>query len=220
MASAPETVHPETARLEARADRARETGAIYGLLARLYRREPDRQLVDDLRDPGVLRNLVEAGMAIDEEEFLAPPADLVAESLARDYTVLFFSPDSRIPLNESVHRPEDGSLLGESTVEVGRLIRSLGISIDERWSGLPDHLSIELEIMQRLAETEAVHRASHRTEVAETCAARQRSFLNDHLAAWVPGLCDTIEAQASTVFYQALARLTRAFIQQQLSESD
>jgi TorA maturation chaperone TorD len=201
-----------TAPRESEAESARRRGSIYGLLARFFRREPDARVVGGLREPGVFESLVEAGMCLDRAELIEPPVPDVVETLAADYTALFLAPSTRIPLNESVHRPEDGSLLGESTLQVKECLRTLGLRIDERWGDLPDHLSIELEIMQWLAEGEADHRGSAAPEVANELAVRQEAFLDGHLVRWVPDLCDRIEARAVTRFYGEVARVTRAFV--------
>jgi TorA maturation chaperone TorD len=161
----------------------------------------------------VFKKLVEAGMDLDEEELFGPPAAEVAERLASDYTTLFISPGDRILLYESIHREEDGSLMGESTVQVEGLISSLGLTIDDRWTDLPDHLSIELELMQKLAGAEAGFWDGSDVASATDCGARQQALLNDHIAAWVPTLFDAIEFHANTAFYRAVARLTRKFIE-------
>jgi TorA maturation chaperone TorD len=200
--------------------RARQRSLTYGLLACFFRREPDRELAQYLRNPGVFPHLVEAGMDLDPEELLAPPLHRVADTLADDYSALFVSPAERIVLNESVHRPEEGALMGKATVLVKELIRSLGLILDEGWTDLPDHLSVELEIMQDLADTEADTIGRNDTGLVAECRARQVAFLRDHLGKWVPGVCDEMRARAKTSFYRELARLTKSFILEEMGLAD
>lgn len=202
----------ETVTPSVRARGAQARAAIYGFLSRLYRNEPDHLLVDHLRNPDVLRHLVNAGLDLNGEEWLESSAEHVAEVLADDYTRLFLVPGNRIVLNESAHRQEDGSLMGHWTAQVRRLIDSLGFSINNEWSILPDHISIELELMQRLAYAEALFWETDSSASGLESRERQRTFVRDHLAVWVPGLCEAIETRAKTAFYRALARLTRLFI--------
>jgi len=199
-----------------RARRVRERGAIYGLLACLYRREPNRDLISELRRPDVYRQLVGAGMELDADELLAPAIEQVVTRLGEDYAALFIAPGTRIPLNESVHREGEGSFMGNSTIHVRRFIRSLGMNIDARWTEFADHLAIEFEIMQRLADAEADGCERKDADLAADCAARQRTLLDEHISQWVPGLCDAIERGAGSTFYRELARLTRSFVEREI----
>ena len=42
---------------------------------------------------------------------------------------------------------------------------------------------------------------------------KQKSFLERHLAAWVPALTRNVEEQSQTRFYQELAAATRLFVE-------
>jgi TorA maturation chaperone TorD len=203
-------VDVETA--NSKASQARLRSTIYGFLARLFRREPGMQLVEYLRTPEGYRSLREAGMDLGREELFESPAEQLAESLAGDYRALFTSPGDRIALNESIHGGEDGCFMGESTIRVGEFIKSLGLTIEENWTDFPDHISVEFELMERLAEAEASLRDKNDSGMADQCSSRQQAFLSDHIGKWVPQLCDSIEARARTPFYRQLARLTKTFI--------
>ncbi len=196
---------------------ARRRASVYGLLARLYRREPDSALVGALRSPPVFESLVAAGMYLDRKELSDSPASSVAATLAADYTDLFIAPYCKFRLNESIQRPAEGALMGRSAVQVKQFIRSLGLATDDAWMDFPDHIAVELEVLHRLAATEARLWDAEDRDAVAFCRARQRDFLNDHLAAWVPELCDRIAASARTAFYRELARLTASFLRTQMT---
>jgi TorA maturation chaperone TorD len=203
------------ARTDGRAREARWRAFICGFLSRSFRREPDRRFVEDLRKPEVIEALVAVGMKLDRDELLGGPAEAVGGKLAEDYTQLFLVPGDRISLNESVHRGEEGSLLGESTVQVERFIRALGLHLDESWTELPDHLAIEFEVMRRMAGREADLWEGEDREAASRCIAQQTAFLDEHINPWVPRICAAIELRTGTVFYRELARMTAALIREE-----
>jgi TorA maturation chaperone TorD len=194
---------------------ALERSSIYRLLSFLYRRAPTADLVRHIRRPEVFAILAEAGMALDENEWLADSPAEIAEKLAVDYTALFIAGNNCTPLNESIHRGGSGTYWGDSTVEVKTFIESLGIRINDNWDGLHDHLSVEFEIMMILAEQEGIVLKDGDSDTVETCKELQTSFFTSHLARWVPSLCDGIASRATTSFYRELARTTQLFMVQE-----
>ncbi|MGD2088864.1 MAG: molecular chaperone TorD family protein [Candidatus Aminicenantes bacterium] len=195
------------------AETALQRSAIYGLLSLLYRAEPDVNLVSRLREQNILDHLVEAGMALDKQEFTAAPIEEVRENLAIDYTSLFIaSTDQRISLNESIYHQQEGFFWGHSTVAVNDFIRSLGMTIDSDWTGFPDHISVEFEVMKKLVECEQVALEQNNRDRAKKCQKLQREFINSHISLWVPQVCERIIHQAQTSFYKELAALTKDFV--------
>ena len=74
---------------------ATERSELYGLLARLFRNEPDRELLTQLRSPD-LRNLLGA-IGIDlGEEFFDRSVEEIHDKLAVEYTFLFLGPGKHI----------------------------------------------------------------------------------------------------------------------------
>ena len=188
---------------------------IYGLLATIFRAEPSAALVHELRGPQISEVLDEMDVELGEGFHHAPPP-LVADALAEEFTRLFIGPGRHISAHESVFAEVDGgcgSLWGRSTVEVKRFIEATGLVYDPEFSGLPDHASVELELMQRLAEWEAERWRSRDRITAEYCLDVQRRFLDEHLLAWMPGFCDAVIAEAEIPFYRSMAVLCKNFLQ-------
>jgi TorA maturation chaperone TorD len=169
-----------------------------------------------MKDPEFLDTLAELGVRF-EDDFLERPEEELAEDLAEEYAHLFLGPGKHISPHESVHHERDGGdwgqLWGRSTVEVKKFIESTGLSYDSSYTGMPDHISVELEFMEALARHEEQAWSEDDEEEAFRCLAMERRFLEEHLNRWVPAFCDKVTAAAELSFYRELAGLTRRFIE-------
>ena len=75
-----------------------------------------------------------------------------------------------------------------------------------------DHIAVELEFMHFLCAREIEALSRQDSDEAQGLRAKQRHFLEKHLAAWVPQFTITVETHAHTLFYRNLAVVTRLFI--------
>ena len=197
------------------AESARFRSNIYGLLATVFRQEPSEALITELRDPrlsGVISDLcVDLG-----EVFYSTPENELRETLGLEFTRLFVGPDSHISAHESVFAEMDsgiGGLWGVRTVEVKNFIETTGLDYNPEFTGVPDHISVELEFMQRLTEWEADKWNQDDRENAEYCQSIQRMFLEQHLLPWAPQFCDVVIAQAEIPFYRAMSELAKNYLE-------
>lgn len=183
---------------------------LYGLLGRVFRAEVDAVLLRELRTPAVAGAL-RAAAGVDMATLLPGGDDQgLLDDMAREYCRLFllgFSP------HESVQRGE-GQLWGNYTTEVQELMDELGLAPSGERSLVPDHLAIELEIMQHLTEAEAnaISVAGPDDPTVTAVRNRQQAFLRDHLMKWVPAFLGTIERSAQQPFYAAVANLAVGFL--------
>ena len=195
---------------------AKHRGRIYGLLTAIYGGEPTPDHLKQMKDPEFLDTLAELGVRF-EDDFLERPEEELAEDLAEEYAHLFLGPGKHISPHESVHHERDGGdwgqLWGRSTVEVKKFIESTGLSYDSSYTGMPDHISVELEFMEALARHEEQAWSEDDEEDAFRCLDMERRFLEEHLNRWVPAFCDKITAAAELSFYRELAGLTKRFIE-------
>lgn len=191
---------------------ARQRSSVYGLLALFFRREPDEDIVRFLRQPEVLRGLEEAGLALNVNELCDGPIETVIQKLRTEYTRLFIGPGKHVSLNESVHRDSEGLLLGKTTVAVKGFIEAMGLDLDVEWSGLPDHISVELELMQRLTDHEAELWIENDLDSVRRCIGTEREFMQRHLLQWVPCLCKKVLDQNPLSLYHEISQLTRKFV--------
>ena len=195
---------------------ARQRSSVYGLLALFYRREPDEDLIRFLRQPEILRGLAEAGLTLNvfakSNELCDGPIEAVIQRLETEYTRLFIGPGKHVSLNESVHRDSEGLLFGKSTVAVKGFIEAIGLDLDLEWSGLPDHISVEMELMQRLTDYEARLWIEYDLDSVRQCVGTEQEFLQRHILQWVPCLCNKILDQNPMSFYREINKLTLKFI--------
>ncbi len=198
-----------------RAETAAQRSRVYGLLAALYRREVNAELLALLKEPRLAGLLGELGIGW-ERVLSDQPAEAILEDLATEYARLFLGPGKHISPHESVQRTDgeggNGQLWGEATVEVKRLIEGVGLRYDEGYNGLPDHISVELEFMEALTRREEEAWAEGDEKTAASCRELQRKFLADHVLRWVPRFCEKVREAATNMFYRDLANMTERFM--------
>jgi len=200
---------------EGLASSAKSRSEIYGLLATVFREEPSAAFVKELRGPGLSRIFSDMDVELGER-FYNEPEPAVVEDLALEFDRLFIGPGRHISAHESIFAEIDGNsggLWGKTTVEVKKFIETTGLDYDPRFTGIPDHVSVELEFMQRLSEWEADKWVQEDRKSAEYCRTVQRMFLERHLLRWVSQFCDAVMAQAELPFYRAMAELTRNYME-------
>ena len=197
------------------AESARFRSNIYGLLATVFRQEPSEALITELRDPRLSGVISDLGVDLGEVFYSTPEKEL-KEALGLEFTRLFIGPDSHISAHESVFAEMDsgmGGLWGARTVEVKKFIETTGLDYKPEFTGVPDHISVELEFMQRLTEWEADKWNQDDRENAEYCQSIQRMFLEQHLLPWAPQFCDVVIAQAEIPFYRAMSELAKNYLE-------
>ncbi len=200
---------------EIQSAKAAGRSSIYGLLATIFREAPTEALIGELQSPAYQETLTGLGLTLGERFNETAPADLIGD-LAREYTQLFIGPGPRISPHESIHVEIDGAqggLWGKRTVEVKKFIESTGLEYDPSFSGLPDHISAELELMQKLGEREAEAWDQGDEKVATWFGNVQRRFYSEHLTAWVPAFCDKVIERAELPFYSEFAKVIQGFLE-------
>ena len=155
------------------------------------------------------------------DEFFARAPDDLLDDLAIEYTALFLGPGGHVSPYASVYLDGDhGSLMGPTTSWVQDFITAAGFDYREDYHGLPDHIAVELELMRRMAESEAEAGDESDFDRASKCHRIQRAFIDNHLALWVPRFCDEVIAVADLPFYRELAKVTRDFINDEVASAD
>lgn len=173
---------------------------IYALLASLFRQPPGQELLDLIAsieldpasNPGMYRGWQFLQLAARQ----ANP-----RKAAQEYLPLF------IGIGQGEVTPFaswylTGSLMEAPLIELRKDLRLLGFERAEHAKEPEDHVAALCEIMAFLLEQGAT-------------PARQATFFNRHLAAWVQPLCQDIQKAPSAVFYQAVALLAQAFFEQE-----
>jgi len=156
------------------------------------------------------------GMELNNGFFKKPEKELL-ENLAVEYAYLFLGPGKHISPHESVHHKKEGGqsgqLWGELTAEVKRIIESSGLEYKSEFTGMPDHISVELEFMQHVVQRETQAWEADDDKTALLCLKNEKIFVDEHLFRWIPEFCEKVIKTAESPFYREMARLTRSFIE-------
>lgn len=202
---------------------AERRAGVYGIIAAVYARPADRQLLEILGGwrfpeemfsrqnvPALLKTGLNALEAWFQEKGQQSSQELT-EILAPEFTRLFRGIDRRAsppPPYESVY-VDGGRLYGPSTGKVGAKLEQFGLKAET--GEPPDHISLELELMRFLCTSEAAAWREH--EQAAEWLREQSSFLNEHLLNWVPSFCDNVRKSDKTAFYKAFAGITEGWLE-------
>jgi TorA maturation chaperone TorD len=140
-------------------------------------------------------------------------ADL--EAFKVEFSRLFVGPYqlSAAPYG-SVYLESERKMMGNSTLDVRNRYRDAGLDTVKTFKDAPDHISVELEFMYYLIFKEIEAFGNSDIETAIGFIQRQKSFLEDHLIAWVPEFADSITENAENPFYLNLAKATEAFLKE------
>lgn len=188
---------------------------LYGLLATVYRQELTSDLLQKIKDPQFQGVLSELG-ADWSGDSSGKSEEEILEALAVEYAMLFLGPGKHISPHESVHhRLEDGQwgqLWGDSTVEVKKFIETVGFSYESEFTGMPDHISAELEFMERVTDREGQAWKENDEKAALYCRKIEKKFIEEHLLKWVPQFCDKVTEAAELPFYRDMASWTKHFL--------
>ncbi len=194
-----------------------EVSNLYGFLAAVFREEVSEHFLAQLRSPKLRETLTDAGIKLDDP-LLQGPDEEVLRDLAVEFAALFLGPGEHISPHESVHLPQGGYLWGPETVTVRKFVNALGFDYADEFSGMPDHVSVELELMAELTRRESVAWEQGDTDGAANSLAYQSQFMAEHLAKWVPTFCSEITKIAGLSFYRDMARLTMDFLESEQTD--
>ena len=192
----------------------------YGMLARLYRKEVD---LDVLRELQGMRFPTATGNAkVDEGyhllyDYLRGAWDDSVTELAIDYVRTFIGHGvngySAAYPYESVYTSERRLMMQEARAEVLKTLRENSLKRGN-WTEGEDHVALELEFMQRMAMRTAAALREGREDEAVRHVRTQRTFAQEHLLNWLPLLTGDMRLFARTMFYQGLAQLTMGYVEE------
>ena len=195
---------------------AEHRSSIYGFLAAVYRQELTSELLQQMKAQQFQEVLSNLGVKLNNGFFQNSEKELL-ENLAIEYTRLFVGPGKHIPPYESVHHKKEGvqsgQLWGELTGEVKNIIEFSGLKYKSEYTGMPDHISVELEFMQHVVQREAQAWQADDDETALRCLKNEKKFVDEHLLGWIPDFCQKVSKAAEMPFYREMAGLTRSFIE-------
>jgi len=204
---------------------AAQRSVVYALLARIYRMEPDLDLIRYLKQPEVQSVFQELHCSFGDD-FLTEDEDALVRDLAVEYVRLFLAPPRHIPPYESffvggAETPSEvfePALQGKASVEVQDFYRDHGIRLSEDSTLFPDHLGLELEALHLLCAGESRAAKANDPDQARQYRCLTGKFLAEHPGRWAFAFCDRILEIAEAPFYRVVAQLTKAFLETEMKE--
>jgi len=138
--------------------------------------------------------------------------DETLRNLSRDWTRLFRGIDRNgiLPPYESLYRKE--RLQRKPAQEINRLFSGMGIQVPEEWHQPSDYIGVELDFMRLLCEKEFRLRNDGDRDALQEAVGAESSFLEDHLALWVPAFCTRMLEEAREAYYLGIAHLTSGLV--------
>lgn len=130
-----------------------------------------------------------------------------------EYNRLFVGPG--VPLvypYESLYRGSMSLVMGPSAGEALQAYRRNGLAINTAFKDLPDHVAVELEFMARLCCEEARAESAGRADLTLRLKQEQRSFLDAHLATWLPAVCEKVICETTSTIYRGFAEIAAIFV--------
>lgn len=216
-------MHAETNRWDAVQDAAPSTDAsaseqdradFYRLFAGAFVEEPSQAYLEALREPQLLAALNELGAGF-EDDFSAPPVAELTETLACEYATLFASPGGCAPV-ESARLT--GRLQQQPFFAVQETYQRYGFEVrGARFTPFADQLGVELQFVAELLSLAGAARAQCDLKTAGALDKEVKRFWVQHLGLWVRGICLLIERASLHSFYRGMARLLRAFAEEELA---
>ncbi len=135
------------------------------------------------------------------------------QTLLIDYTRLFLGPvEPRARPYGSFWLSGETTLMQSSSMDVAALYEHSGFEIDAAFHELPDHVAVELEFLYLLIFNQNQARALSRPGDLAAAELLQRTFLAEHLGAWIGPFAAAVQAGAETAFYRELAAFTERFV--------
>lgn len=198
----------------------KQRAATYALLSRLYAKEVDATLLDELLDS--LYPVSTGNPQTDEGNrliatYLSGIWENTLTELAADYMRVFFghgySGHAAAYPFESVYASEKRLLMQDARDEVLALYRAAGLSKRDSWKEGEDHIALELEYLAVLADRAVEALCAADTDAAAAWLRSSYNFLDEHLSNWAPLLTVEMEKFAKTDFYRGLAFLTDGFLE-------
>jgi TorA maturation chaperone TorD len=193
----------------------RERAGTYGFFAVLCVRELDADKIKAIRKNRLLSEPEDFDPELADQFGDGNPEDL-AEELACEFTRLFLGPKPILPPYQSCHedaqRSGERTLWSQSSSEVYRYVKDLGLEFGEAYHGIPDHISLVLEMMQKFLDEEAAALDGTDAGRAEAIRKIRLTFFENHVGPWGQRFFSSVEKESMHPFYQAVGKLASRFL--------
>ncbi|GAB4135487.1 MAG: hypothetical protein Tsb009_01830 [Planctomycetaceae bacterium] len=182
--------------------------AVFALLARLWLREVDRPLLDDLLETNLRTAFEDTGGVLP-----ANNNNDTLEELAIDYCQLFIGPKHHLPPFQSVWTT--GQFQGATVESMNVYLDVANFNRDDIPNGImPDHLGVQLLLMSHLLREAALWPGD--SDEKQSLQELLSTYFTGHLT-WAGPLLEAAASKASTDFYRSVIRMTDEFLKSEAS---
>jgi TorA maturation chaperone TorD len=186
---------------------------LYRLLSGVFLEEPSADFLSALRSGDSLQALSDAGLALGDD-FLAPAAQVLADTLAVEYATLFASSGGFPPI-ESARLT--GRLKQDPYFDVTQTYRRMGFKVGKvRFSVFEDQLGVELAFVAALLERSQAALESGDADEHRRLEKEVKRFWTVHLGKWVRGFARLVQRASDHSFYREMARLLESFAEEEI----
>lgn len=139
------------------------------------------------------------------------------EQISSEYTHLLIGPHKLLaPPWESVYSSKERLLFQESTLKVRQVYVKHNFIPAEYPHVADDHLALELDFMANLSNLTEKAYDEQDMERVLWLLDEQKSFLKEHLLAWVPEFAEKIQESPTLYLYPNMATMLKEFLEIQL----
>lgn len=202
---------------EALAMLLRSRGLLYAMLSRCFGNAPDKAMIDVLSSSEfdqICAVLDDGGGALSSSRASIENevVKLGLDECRREYTACFIGPKTLVSPWESVYVTGEELVFQPCTLKVRDAYRFEGFEASDGAHEPDDHIATEADFLAKLAERALVEFESGETETALSTLEASRSFLVEHLGAWIADFSDALEsAGPDGAIYWRMARFAVAF---------
>ncbi|MEW6533694.1 MAG: molecular chaperone TorD family protein [Thermodesulfobacteriota bacterium] len=198
---------------------ARERAELYGFFAALCLKPVTPEFVTMLVNGSILGQLNASPDSQGAQEMAlfvreAQSSDDLANELTAEHARLFALPADVVP-HEAFYTDPKKRLGGHVTAAVALFYEKAGAQILSQCIEMPDHLGIELQLMEFLCSLEAQLFRNGDTQRLHRCRDLQKQFLEEHLLRWAFDCCERLVKFSKIRFYKAVALLLTEFLEEE-----
>ena len=193
---------------------------LYGVCAHAFD-APGNRGIEDIHEDGAFVTYAAELLDLDEQatstglEFADAASLTQPEDVTRNYSELFTT-RQQCKLDEAEY---DKAIFNryQRMADVGGFYRAFGFEPSGDAHQRPDFIGLELEFMQLLLIKRAYAMEQGWDDKVEACRDAEKEFLKEHLAWWVPAMCENLRGASTCAYYKQLSDFLEAFIASEAS---
>ena len=146
------------------------------------------------------------------EQYRGRDAKEVLHELRIDWAHMYLGDRPRVTNTEGLWRfrsegRDSVRMINRYTNEVADFMRECGVKRQPKYNDCIDYIENECDFAAFLANG-----PEYLAEMGRDNIEILGNFMDDHMLKWAPGFCDDVQRESTTPYYQALAALMQAFL--------